>query len=157
MNGRRLKARITPVLERWRGQGGRFADAELVFVCHSMGGLVARWYLEKEGGAEVTRKLVTIGTPHRGAVKTLAQLVNGVHTSIGPLKADLTGLALSMPSMYELLPEYACIDSAGKLLKTTETPLPRLPTKMIEDGATFHNQLNATGSGGIRPNTSTHA
>ncbi|MGH8884655.1 MAG: esterase/lipase family protein [Egibacteraceae bacterium] len=148
VNGRRLKARVTPVLERWRGQGGRFADAELVLVCHSMGGLVARWYLEKEQGAEVTRKLVTIGTPHRGAVKALAQLVNGVHTGIGPLKADLTGLALSMPSMYELLPEYACIDSAGKLLKTTETSVPELPTKMVEDGARFHDQLNAAGSGG---------
>lgn len=142
VNGRRLATRVTPVLERWRAQGGPFADAKLVLVCHSMGGLVARWYVEQAGGAEVTRKLVTIGTPHRGAVKALAQLVNGVHKGIGPLKADLTELAWSMPSMYELLPEYACIDSGGKPLKTTETSLPGLSTEMVKDGASFHDQLN---------------
>lgn len=147
-NGRRLKARVTPALERWRAQGGQFAGAELVLVCHSMGGLVARWYLEKEGGAEVTRKLVTIGTPHRGAVKALAQLVNGVRKGIGPLQADLTELARSMPSMYELLPEYACIDSGGKLLRTTEASLPGLPTRMVGDGARFHDELNAAGGAG---------
>ena len=29
---------------------------------------MARWYVEREGGGALTRKLITIGTPHRGAV-----------------------------------------------------------------------------------------
>ena len=53
-NGRRLKALVEPALERWRGRGGRYADARVIFICHSMGGLVARWYIQREGGAEVT-------------------------------------------------------------------------------------------------------
>ena len=36
-------------------------DKDLVIVGHSMGGLVARWYIEKCGGAEVTRKLIWVG------------------------------------------------------------------------------------------------
>ena len=54
LNAERLKRMVEPVLESWRGQGSEFQDAELVFICHSMGGLVARWYVEQLGGAEVT-------------------------------------------------------------------------------------------------------
>lgn len=76
-NGQRLATIIGPALERCRAQGGPYTDAQVVFVCHSMGGLVARWYIEKCGGAEVTRKLITLGTPYRGAARALAQLING--------------------------------------------------------------------------------
>ena len=41
--------------------------ARVVVVCHSMGGLVARAYLRRYGGAHVQR-LVTIGTPHAGSL-----------------------------------------------------------------------------------------
>ena len=71
---------IEPALERWRAQGGPYADAQVVFVCHSMGGLIARWYIEQCGGAEITRKLITLGTPYRGAAHAVDQLVNGVRT-----------------------------------------------------------------------------
>ena len=67
-NGEQLRRVVDPALERWRAQGGRYADAELPSICHSMGGLIARWYLDRLGGAEVTRKLITLGTPHRGKV-----------------------------------------------------------------------------------------
>jgi pimeloyl-ACP methyl ester carboxylesterase len=40
---------------------------QVTLVGHSMGGLVARAYLRRHGGAKV-RKLVTIGTPHHGSV-----------------------------------------------------------------------------------------
>jgi triacylglycerol esterase/lipase EstA (alpha/beta hydrolase family) len=39
----------------------------LVLVSHSMGGLVARAYLRRFGGARVAR-LITLGTPHHGSV-----------------------------------------------------------------------------------------
>ena len=79
---------VEPALERWRAQGGPYADARVVFVCHSMGGLVARWYIEQCGGAEVTRKLITLGTPYRGAARALDQLVNGAHHGLGPLRGS---------------------------------------------------------------------
>ncbi len=47
-------------------------------VCHSEGGLVARYYIQKLGGAAYVDDLVTISTPHRGT--TVA--------SIGPGKAS---------------------------------------------------------------------
>jgi triacylglycerol esterase/lipase EstA (alpha/beta hydrolase family) len=110
----RLRVRVEECLERWRASDPSRADARLVFICHSMGGLVARWYIERLGGAEVTRVLVTLGTPHRGAAKALEQLADGVRKGPAPLKVDLTAFARSLPSSYQLLPEYACIETAAE-------------------------------------------
>ena len=140
-NGQRLAGVVEPVLERWRAQGGQYAEARLVFVCHSMGGLVARWYIEKAGGHEVTRKLVTLGTPWRGATNAVEQLVNGVRKGIGPLSIDLTSFARSLPSLHQLMPEFACVASGSDFLKTTETTLPELRTDMVSDAMRFHTDL----------------
>ncbi len=142
-NGERLKSVVEPALERLRAQGGEFSDARAVFICHSKGGLVARWYIEKCGGAEVTRKLITLGTPWRGATDALEQLVNGVKKGIGPLSIDLTAFSRSMPSLFQLLPEYACISNAGGYAKTTEVPVPNVSTAMVADAMAFHTDLQA--------------
>ncbi len=42
-------------------------DKNLTIVAHSMGGLVSRWFVEKEGGAEVVDHLVMCGTPNAGS------------------------------------------------------------------------------------------
>ena len=141
-NARRLKTIVEPALERWQSQGGPFADARIIFICHSMGGLVARWYIEKENGARFTRKLLTMGTPYRGALSALDQLVNGVRVGIGPLKLDVTSFARSLPSIHQLLPEYACIESSGGLLKTTETTLPNVDAALVSDAMAFHDDIN---------------
>lgn len=36
-------------------------------IAHSMGGLVSRWFIEREGGAEIVRRLVMLGTPNGGS------------------------------------------------------------------------------------------
>jgi|WetSurMetagenome_2_1015567.scaffolds.fasta_scaffold15175_2 pimeloyl-ACP methyl ester carboxylesterase len=141
-NGRRLKEIVEPALGRWQSQGAPFSDAKIIFICHSMGGLVARWYIEKEGGAALTRKLVTLGTPYRGALNALDQLVNGVRKGIGPLKIDVTAFARSLPSIHQLLPEYACIESSGGLLKTTEITLPHVSSAMVSDAMRFHGEMD---------------
>ena len=46
---------------RERVRGGR-----VDLVCHSLGGLVARVYLQQLGGARRVDRCITLGTPHRG-------------------------------------------------------------------------------------------
>jgi triacylglycerol lipase len=46
---------------KWRVRGGR-----IDLVCHSLGGLVGRVYLEQLGGARRVDRCITLGTPHRG-------------------------------------------------------------------------------------------
>ncbi|WP_329034451.1 hypothetical protein OIE71_18250 [Streptomyces sp. NBC_01725] len=156
-NGQRLAGIVEPALERWRSQGGPYADAQLVFVCHSMGGLVARWYIEHCGGADITRKLITLGTPYRGAAKALEQLVNGVHPGLGRLALDLTAFARSLPSIQQLLPEYACIEHAGTLAKTTEIDVPDLGTEVAADAMQFHTDLRDAEARRPASLTATHA
>jgi hypothetical protein len=141
-NGRRLKSIVEPALEKWRSQNSEFEDTKVVFICHSMGGLVARWYIDREGGAEITRKLITLGTPHRGALNALEQLVNGVRVGLGPLALKLTQFARSLPSLYQLLPEYACIETPNGLVKTTEVQVPDLAEQMIGDAMRFYSELD---------------
>jgi pimeloyl-ACP methyl ester carboxylesterase len=89
-------------------------EAKLVLVGHSMGGLVARYYLECMDGWRDTRMLITFGTPYRGSLNALNFIANGFIKKVGPLKvADLTDLLLSLTSVYQLLPIYKCIDVGG--------------------------------------------
>jgi hypothetical protein len=60
----------------------------------------------------------------------------------------LTAFARSLPSSYQLLPEYACLAGEGDaLLKTTECELPRLDGELIADGMRFHEELDAAYTG----------
>jgi pimeloyl-ACP methyl ester carboxylesterase len=142
-NGKRLAADVERELNRWRAQSRQFADAQVVLVCHSMGGLVARWFIEKEKGAEVTRKLITFGTPYRGAMRALDQLSNGVHPGIGPLSLNLDAFAHSLPSLHQLLPSYACVESPGGLVPASHTTPPGIDTGMLADATRFFSELEA--------------
>lgn len=150
-NARRLKQVMEPALERWRTLDDANRDARLIFICHSMGGLVARWYVEQEGGAAHTRKLITIGTPHRGAVAALQQLVNGVEKTVGPLRLNLTRFARSLPSAHQLLPQYACLETGAGLTPISAVALPNVNPALVADAVAFHTALDAAPDGGAYP------
>jgi triacylglycerol lipase len=42
--------------------------ARIALVGHSLGGLLARWYVQEMGGADRVDRLVTLATPHAGTV-----------------------------------------------------------------------------------------
>src|SRR5207344_739973 len=57
------------IRRRWWSQGmpSEVAQADRVLIfAHSLGGLLARYYVEQLGGHRLVRHLVTAGTPHRG-------------------------------------------------------------------------------------------
>jgi triacylglycerol esterase/lipase EstA (alpha/beta hydrolase family) len=54
-------------IQRHSSQGGELGTEALYFVGHSMGGLVARSYIEEQGGDKRLGKLITLGTPHHGS------------------------------------------------------------------------------------------
>src|SRR5688500_17896117 len=67
ISAKRLESSARDWLEAWRRSSGN-AEAKLVLIGHSMGGLVARYFVECLGGWQVTRTLLTLGTPHRGSL-----------------------------------------------------------------------------------------
>lgn len=141
-NAQLLKETVEPVLARWRAQDKVFDDAKLVFVCHSMGGLLARWYAEHLDDAHHTRRIITIGTPHRGSVKALEHLVNGLQR-FGKFGHRMTETIRTFPSMYELLPAYDCVERDGVLVAPHDISLPGLAPARIRNARTeFHDRLS---------------
>lgn len=140
-SGRRLADTIDERLASWR-KTSKNSQAQVTLICHSMGGLVARWFLDVEGGDSVCRRLITMGTPFQGAPKAIAALANGVHKGLGPLKADLTAMVRSFPSVRELMATYPCVDSGnGILASIDETEVPNLDASCIAWGRQFHADL----------------
>ena len=112
---RRLEAQAMDALTRWRATSGQ-ADAKLVLIGHSMGGLIARYFVECLGGWKVTRMLMTLGTPHRGSLSAVGYLENGMKKNVGPFGLDVSPLLRSLTSVYQLLPIYPCVAGGGNAL-----------------------------------------
>jgi len=114
-----IKTRAQYVQEETEKRFGiQKAKVKFDMVAHSMGGLVARYYLRygaadlpEDGslpkltwaGAEYVDHLVIIGTPNAGSMTALEDLIHGA--SIESIFPRYSAAVLStMPSMYELLP-----------------------------------------------------
>jgi pimeloyl-ACP methyl ester carboxylesterase len=117
---RRLAEAALPALHEQRKNN---PDAKLILIGHSMGGLVARYFLECMDGWKDARMLVTFGTPYRGSLNALDFLANGFAKKIGPFKVtDLSKLLRSFTSVYQLLPIYPCVEAGtGALTRVADT------------------------------------
>jgi len=120
-NARRLHAFILEKKEFVEGKlkeryPDREHDVKFDLIAHSMGGLVARWYLRYgaadlpgEGppeitwaGCELVDRAVLIGTPNAGSANALLQLVDGIDFS-RVLPRYRPGVIATMPSVYQLM------------------------------------------------------
>ncbi|MFF5489285.1 esterase/lipase family protein [Streptomyces virginiae] len=147
-NAELLKTCVDRELGQWRKSAPERRDARVIFVCHSMGGLVARWYVECLGGHEITRHLITLGTPHRGSMNALDSLVNGMTKGWGPLSVDLSAFARSLPSLHQLAPDYKCVTVPGGLANPRDLPgLPGCDPTLLMDAGEFHAALRKAAAG----------
>jgi pimeloyl-ACP methyl ester carboxylesterase len=140
VSARLLARRAHDWLARWRRTSGH-SEARLLLVAHSMGGLVARAFLELHDGWRTTRALVTFGTPFRGSPSALDALSNGSRK--GPVGlVDLTALARSCTSVHQLLPLYPFVDAGqGRLVRVTEASVPTVKPATAARGLAFHEEL----------------
>jgi pimeloyl-ACP methyl ester carboxylesterase len=106
-------------------------NRDCVIVAHSMGGIVARLYIQGLGGSTRVKRLITLGTPHRGSAEALQTFFEGM----GSFKNFVAGgesvvrrVMFSFPSMYELLPAYdgCCVlgapsDPGRRLISVLDT------------------------------------
>ena len=145
-------------ISKLRGVHG--TDLVINLVAHSMGGLVSRYFLESGKYAEAThpgfanvRRLITIGTPHRGAPLAL-------HAALGQIKrlflnADqVKELAnrVEFPALYQLMPppsEPFLWDANAKARLAPKNPHDtEVATRLglsrvnLDSSAAFHAALN---------------
>ncbi len=138
---RQLKEQADRWLWQWRRES---PEAKLILVGHSMGGLVARYFLECLEGWRDTRRLVTFGTPYRGSLNALNFLVHGMQKRLGPVPVlDLSRLLRSFPSIYQLLPIYPCFDPGdGVLIRVSEAVgLPHVDPEQARVADAFHREI----------------
>jgi pimeloyl-ACP methyl ester carboxylesterase len=90
----------------------RDRNRRVIVIGHSMGGLVARYWLGPLGGWADCRALITLATPHRGVPKALDWLVNGVHIGRMQLRR-MTEVSRDWQGVYDLLPQYPAILPVG--------------------------------------------
>lgn len=115
VSARRLQRFVETQLPRWRQWSGAH-DAQVILIGHSMGGLVARYYVEALGGWKHCRALITIGSPHRGALGALDTLSNGFKK----LSFDFSGLVRSFASIYQLLPTYPAVQINDRYVRVAD-------------------------------------
>jgi pimeloyl-ACP methyl ester carboxylesterase len=142
---RRLARQSHDWLAAWRQRSGN-DKAKLILIGHSMGGLVARHFLECLDGWTSTRMLITFGTPYRGSLNALEFIVHGMKKRVGPLKLiDLSDLLRSFTSVYQLLPVYPCIDTgADRMQRVLEVAgLPELDVDRATSARDFHQDIRA--------------
>jgi hypothetical protein len=134
-------------LDDWRGSSGA-ADAKLVLVGHSMGGIISRYFLECLDGWRDTRTLVTFGTPYRGSLNALDTLVNGKKVKF----FDLTEIGRSFTAIYQLLPTYPCYDdgNGGDLAYVDEADVPQLDATKAKAALDFHREIRAAVDGHLQ-------
>ncbi|MFK8069021.1 MAG: hypothetical protein AB8D52_12315 [Gammaproteobacteria bacterium] len=106
-------------------------DLKVDIVAHSMGGLITRYYLRygrtdvlngndfpiNMYGGERIRRVVLLGTPNLGSVKTMKAFIAGIHLGTGTINPEILA---TMPSLYQLMPHPLnnwIVTGQGKSLK----------------------------------------
>jgi pimeloyl-ACP methyl ester carboxylesterase len=94
-------------VESWREHHN---GAKAILIGHSNGGIVARWYIQKEGGDQHVLRLFLMGSPWDGAPQAIKVMMNGLEV-LGRRRFNLFNLGermkdviRSFPSFYQLIP-----------------------------------------------------
>jgi len=133
----------TPIAETALELKQQLADAglhdndgrRLTLLVHSMGGLVSRWLIEREGGNKVVDHLVMVGTPNVGSPF-------GKVGSARQLSSLLTTLAINA------FPLFAPFGGALVNLLNRSTKVPT-PLEQMNPTSDFIKTLNASGDPGV--------
>jgi pimeloyl-ACP methyl ester carboxylesterase len=139
ISAQRLAELVCDRLPRWREYSGN-TDARVIFLAHSMGGLVARYFLEVLEGWRECKALITFGTPYRGSPNALGFLANGYKR----LFTDLSEVMRSFPSMHQLLPIYRALRIDEDYVRVAEAAsVPGIDKARAADALAFHREIEA--------------
>jgi pimeloyl-ACP methyl ester carboxylesterase len=104
----RISARqLARAVGNWRD---RHNGAKAILIAHSNGGIVARWYIQKEGGSQDVSRLFLMASPWDGAPKAIHVMMSGVDVlglrlfNLFHLGERLKDVVRTFPSFYQLIP-----------------------------------------------------
>jgi pimeloyl-ACP methyl ester carboxylesterase len=142
-SARSLERQAGQWLTRWRDRSGN-DEAKLVLIGHSMGGLIARYFVEALGGWKQTKAVITFGTPFYGSVNAIDFLVAGLRKGIGPFAVDLSPMLRSFTSVHQLVPIYRCVfEAAGNQVSPINAALPGWQKTWTKNLSEFHEEMES--------------
>ncbi|MFF4695872.1 lipase/acyltransferase domain-containing protein [Streptomyces chattanoogensis] len=142
-------------LEQWRRHPAHAAarkhrvderEGRLVFIAHSMGGLLTQAALalgpDRDLAAD-TRGVMTLGTPFQGAVMAAAILNTGQGAPLPLPHGKLRTLASTMPGVHDLLPRFPCLDEGLTVRRLTPADVADLggDKDLALTSQAFHDRL----------------
>ncbi|MFD5881919.1 lipase/acyltransferase domain-containing protein [Streptomyces yangpuensis] len=151
-----LAAKARDHLTRWRAHPAQIAarahavdgrEARLVFIAHSMGGLVTYAALNLSSDhdlAEDTRGVMTLGTPFQGSV-VATSILNALQGAPLPLPHHrLATAAATMPGVHDLLPRFLCLEDGLDVRTLTPTDVADLggDKELFSASEKFFSDLN---------------
>ena len=157
-DNRLAAAKLADVVDAMHNAKSPEDTLEITLLCHSMGGLLSRYYLESDAlsgrqGLQKVDRIVFMGTPHHGAPKAIFY-IRGEEKMLW-LKKEQVKLLADYPeylSVYQLLPTpaLACLFEqlqqgiATRDLHTDHNLAARigLNASKIADAQRFHQELN---------------
>ncbi|MEM6400911.1 MAG: caspase family protein [Cyanobacteria bacterium P01_D01_bin.116] len=120
----------------------------LQFIAHSMGGLVSRWFIEREGGNQIVNHLIMPGTPNAGsplatveewAISLLTLGLNGLSTVVLPAKL-LVGLLAAIEEIDITLDQMQ--PKSNFLKNLAASPDPGIPYSIIAGDNSIASENN---------------
>jgi pSer/pThr/pTyr-binding forkhead associated (FHA) protein len=136
--------KLAQAIESWH------ASPPITIIAHSLGCLVSRYYIERLGGREKIGRVILLGGPHAGVPYAIASLHTGPDLlPFGMLGERLREVLITFPSMYQILPTYACvIDQDGKYINLLENDswLPEPQRPLLRIAREFRHELGDSSS-----------
>lgn len=100
-------------LDAWR-RGLPNPTAPIVFIAHSMGGLLCRYYIEHLASIDACARLILLGTPNRGTTRIFNTAISGRGALGLPIgMARVKKLMSHFASVYQLFPTFPSVRLEG--------------------------------------------
>ncbi|MFD3552057.1 esterase/lipase family protein [Streptomyces goshikiensis] len=157
VSAERLKDLVDRELPKW-ATTLPYGKPRTVLLGHSMGGLVAKYYLDALGGWEHCRTLITFGTPFRGSLAALEVLTGGVR-ALGITLDTVSSVIGEFTSVHQLLPRYPVLvdrrpgarpEARPRHVHASPVPLGALDLGRAKDAyEDFHRRMDGKGSGPV--------
>lgn len=142
---RRSARQLAEFIRQLRAKYG--IDSHFQVLAHSMGGVVARYYINCLGGHAHVKRLTVMGTPHLGVPKSFQSMVEGVEVPIVKIRPEkFRKILLTFPSLYQILPSYPFVYHANgspiDIYAQKDWLKPRYHT-LLAYGLAFHRELGS--------------
>ena len=142
-DNRRSAVELGAAIERWD------VSAPLTIIAHSMGCLIARYYIERLGGKRRVERVVLLGGPHAGTPYAFASLLSGPKLlPLGTMNERLRRQLATFPSWYQILPTYPCVSDGDATLDVLgdDSWVPERQRPLLHGARRFRQELGTHSS-----------